>query len=75
MSEIITDGEDGFLLEPRNPLVWANKIKKIFTLSAEERLRISQNAQKKILEKFSTEAVLPQMLEYYEGVIFHNKQK
>jgi glycosyltransferase involved in cell wall biosynthesis len=69
MSEIITDGEDGFLLEPRNPLVWANKIKEVFALSAEERLRISQNAQKKIRGKFSTEVIIPQMLEYYEDVI------
>jgi glycosyltransferase involved in cell wall biosynthesis len=69
MSEIITDGEDGFLLEPRNPQKWAKKIKEVFTLSPEERLRISQNAQKKIREKFSVEVIIPQMVDYYHSVI------
>jgi glycosyltransferase involved in cell wall biosynthesis len=69
MNEIITDGEDGFLLEPRNPQKWAEKIKEVFALSHEERLRISQNAQKKIREKFSTEVIIPQMVDYYYSVI------
>jgi glycosyltransferase involved in cell wall biosynthesis len=69
MSEIITDGEDGFLLKPRNPQKWAEKIKEIFALSQEEYLYISQNAQKKIREKFSIEVIMPQMVDYYQSVI------
>jgi glycosyltransferase involved in cell wall biosynthesis len=69
MSEVIADGEDGFLLEPRNPQRWAEKIQEIFTLLDEERLRISQNAQKKIRKKFSMEIIIPQMIEYYENVM------
>jgi glycosyltransferase involved in cell wall biosynthesis len=69
MNEIIIDGENGFLLEPRNPQKWAEKIKEVFALSQEERLRISQNAQKRIREKFSTEVIIPQMVDYYHSVI------
>jgi glycosyltransferase involved in cell wall biosynthesis len=69
MSEIITDGEDGFLLEPRNPLVWANKIKEIFSLNEDKRFCISSNAKKKIHEKFNTDVIIPQMIEYYQWVI------
>jgi glycosyltransferase involved in cell wall biosynthesis len=73
MSEIITDGKDGFLLEPRNPRKWADKIKEVFALPPDERSRISQNAQKTIRKKFSMEAILPQMVEYYEDVIKQHK--
>jgi glycosyltransferase involved in cell wall biosynthesis len=73
MCEIITDGEDGFLLEPRNPRKWAEKIKEVFALSPDERLRISQNAQKTIREKFSMEEILPQIVKYYDGVVKRHK--
>lgn len=69
MSEIITDGEDGFLLPPQNPELWAAKIEEVLALPLDEKQRISTNAAKKIKAKFSVDVVAWQMEKYYIDVI------
>ncbi|HWB90205.1 MAG TPA: glycosyltransferase family 4 protein, partial [Puia sp.] len=43
--EIITDGEDGFLFDHRDPESFAQKLKHILSLSDEEVLRLQKNAR------------------------------
>lgn len=69
MSEIIEDGVDGFLIEPKRPADLAKKIREVHGLSAEQKETICKSAQKKILEKFEMSHVGKQMLDYYETII------
>ena len=69
MSEIIEDGVDGFLIEPKKPDILAQKILFVTSLPAEQKKAILKNAQKKVQEKFEMSHVGKQMLDYYETVI------
>lgn len=69
MSEIIEDGVDGFLIEPKRPADLAKKIREVHGLSAEQKETICKSAHKKILEKFEMSHVGKQMLDYYETII------
>lgn len=74
MSEIIDDGKNGFLVEPKNPQLLAEKIKQILSLDEEEKKIISMNAIKRIKENFSLEVILKQTLDYYNKVIEKEKK-
>lgn len=69
MKEIIEDGKDGFLIQPKNPKAIADKIKFILQLTTEQLHTISINAHNKIINKFSTDYIISQMLAYYNQVI------
>lgn len=69
MGEIITDGVDGFLIQPHNAQALAKKLQNVLTLDGEERTRLSQNAQRKIRDKFSMDVITRQMTEYYQYII------
>lgn len=69
MKEIITNGKDGFLISPHNPLMLADTIKKVLNLSDREKEVISLNAQQKIKNKFSMEVITHDLLQYYNDVI------
>jgi glycogen synthase len=69
MSEIIEDEVDGFLVEPKDPLQLANKIKYILSLPEEKKIQIRIKAQEKIKHTFDMKIVLPKMLRFYEKVI------
>jgi glycogen synthase len=69
MAEIIEDGADGFLVEPKDPLKLANKIEYILSLPEEKKLQIRKKAQEKIKTNFDMKVVLPKMLQFYEKVI------
>lgn len=69
IKEIIEDGKDGFLIPPRNPQILANKIQYILQLTPEQLYTISINAHSKIINKFSTDYIVSQMLIYYNQVI------
>ena len=74
MSEIIEDGKNGFLVEPKNSIALAKRIKEILQLSSEEKEKISNNAIKRIRDNFSMEVILNQTLEYYKSVISKEKR-
>ena len=74
MSEIIEDGKNGFLVEPKNPQLLAEKIKQILSLDEEEKKIISRNAIKRIKENFSFEVILKQTLDFYNKVIEKEKK-
>lgn len=74
MSEIIEDGKSGFLVEPKNPVILAKRIKEILLLNSEEKEIISNNAVKRIKDNFSMEVILNQTLDYYKSVISKEKR-
>lgn len=69
MAEIITDGVDGFLLPPKSPELWADKIVEVCEMSVQRKQDISAKAQQRIREVFSLDTVSRQMEEFYRQVI------
>lgn len=69
MSEIITDGKNGFLLPPKHPKQWADKIIEVQELGETRKQEISKNAQQRIKETFSLEIISKKMEEFYMEVI------
>ena len=74
MAEIINDGVNGFLLPPKNPQLWAKKIKEVFVLPSAQKEQISTNAIERIRTTFSLEVIAHRMEEYYKEVIESCKQ-
>lgn len=74
MSEIIEDGKSGFLVEPKNPIALAKRIKEILLLNSEEKEIISNNAVERIKYNFSMKVILNQTLDYYKSVISKGKR-
>jgi len=66
--DVITNGSDGFLAEPRNVHDIA---KKIILLAEDEKLRkiMSLNGRKKVLEKFSWDKVTTEIEDYYYYIL------
>lgn len=75
ISEIIQDGENGFLMEPKNPEDLAKKLEKVLSLNLERKREISVNATRRIKTAFSSGVIISQMLEYYQWVIKDFKRK
>jgi glycosyltransferase involved in cell wall biosynthesis len=64
ISEIIDNGEDGYLIEKRNPKVFAEKCLLLYK-STQLRQRIAQAAREKIARSFSVEHMAAQYYELY----------
>ncbi len=73
MSEVIKDGENGFIVEPKNMELLASRIKEILSMSNDELVTISDNARKRIKDNFSLDVILKQTMEYYNWVIGNEK--
>ena len=73
--EIITEGVTGFMVVPHSPEQLAKKIKYVAYLSPQEKIRISKAARKHIVENFSINRLLDEMLIYYNFIIKDFKQK
>lgn len=69
MSEIIEDGKSGFLVEPRDSKILAEKIRQLLKLDTKQRVIISNNAKQRIKKAFSMDIVLERQIEYYKYVI------
>ncbi|MFX0126475.1 MAG: glycosyltransferase family 4 protein, partial [Candidatus Hodarchaeota archaeon] len=69
MAEIIRDGIDGFLVQPKNAFLLAAAIKKVINLSSEEKAKIRKEAKRRILENYDNSAIVPQLLHFYKTVI------
>lgn len=63
--EVITNGENGFLVESKNPAALAGKIK---TLAEDENLRqqFSNNNQQKVKDQFNLEDTIKKTLQIYK---------
>lgn len=66
--EIITEGVNGFLVEPRNSKLLAEKIEKILALSPIEKAKIVYNAQRTVKERFSLDIIITKLNEYYDSI-------
>lgn len=75
MSEIIEDGKSGFLLSPKNPKAWAEKIKEVCALFDERKNEMRKNAHEKIMQCFDMDVIIPQMVDYYQYVIDDYKKR
>ena len=73
MSEIIKDGEDGFLVAPKNKKLLQNKIIEILALEKTNKEAIKFSAGNKVLNKFSEKQILKEMVSFYNQVININK--
>lgn len=67
-TEIIEDGVDGFLVSPGKPKELEKAIERLF-LSGDLRKSVAQNARDKVLNKYSIDVVVPQIVQYYERII------
>lgn len=75
MNEIITNGEDGFLVKPKNIKLLKNKIIEILSLDKSDKEAVRFLAKKKVLNKFSEKIVIKEMLSFYDEVIVDYKKK
>ena len=69
MAEIITDGIEGFLVEPQNSTLLADKIEQALYLSKKDVSILKDRAKKRIYKQFSSDRIIRQLEEYYLSVI------
>ncbi len=69
MSEVIDDEVDGFLVQPKNSSILAERIHNILQLSDPSKNQIREKALLKVMTTFDTKRIVPQMMAYYRGVI------
>ena len=67
-SEIIDDGINGFLVNPKNHQEYAQRVLEVLD-STELQKELGINGRKKIAEKFSIEVVAKQSLAFYKSII------
>jgi glycosyltransferase involved in cell wall biosynthesis len=67
-TEIIDDGVDGFLVNPKDHTTYANKIVALLE-DPELQIQFGTAARKKVEHKFSMEIVAKQSLAFYEKMI------
>ena len=67
-TEIIDDGINGLLVSPGRPEELGRAIEKLL-LSGDLRKFVAQNARDKVLNKYSIDVVVPQIVQYYERII------
>jgi len=65
LPENIVNGKTGWLFDDHNPELLVEKIEMVLDLQAEEKLTISQNAQKRVKEVFNIEKQQKEFLDFY----------
>lgn len=75
MSEIITDGKDGFLCPPRSPRLLAQTLERALALSPDQRAQMASRARNRIEQAFGMQAVIPRIISYYQNVINIHKHE
>ena len=73
MAEVIRDGIDGFLVEPKKPELLAECINKAISLPEGRRKAMKEQAKRRILENYDNSVVVPQMTDFYSEVIQQRK--
>lgn len=66
--EIIKDGENGFMVEPENPELLAEKIKQIAEMSSDELYEIRCRAQSDVEDISSVEKTMQSYVDVYEKI-------
>jgi glycosyltransferase involved in cell wall biosynthesis len=65
--EVITDGEEGLLAEPMDPLDLASKMRELLADSRRRR-QMGQKGRRKVVKTFTVERVVDRLEEFYESV-------
>ncbi len=68
ITELIADGETGFLVEPESPEALAEGLIRAATLGGEDRRRMSRATRESVSRRFSHEEILSQYLNLYRGL-------
>jgi len=68
ISEVIENGEDGYLIEKRDPKAFAEKCFLLYK-NKQLRLRMARAAREKIVKSFSAENMAAQYHELYLNVV------
>ena len=74
LAEIVTDGVDGFLIDRRDPALFAEKCLAL-CLDVKQRKNMAQAARTKVVERFSVDRMVTGYLELYFSVIGHVEAK
>lgn len=75
MSEIIRNGENGFLVPRKNSAVLYCTIKNVLQLNDTEKTKIKDAARRTIDDEFSIQKISSEMESFYERVVNDNNQK
>lgn len=67
-NNVVADGYNGYLCEPRNSKDLAEKMEKIILLSEGERIKLGMNGRKKIIEEFDENIVILKYMEEIQNV-------
>jgi D-inositol-3-phosphate glycosyltransferase len=67
-SEVITPGEDGYLVEPTNREELAEALVKVLS-DESERFRVGENAHRKVVERYTWDRIAERTMEVYREVL------
>lgn len=67
--EVVTEGENGFLCQPRDAVDLARQMRRMLTLPVEQRERLGQAGRKKMVEHFDEKIVIAHYLHCIEEII------
>jgi hypothetical protein len=66
--EVMTDGETGFTIDPKDHQLYAERICQLLMDPALAK-KMGTAARERVVERFSTEVVVKRNIEFYEGVV------
>lgn len=69
MAEIIEEGVDGFLIEPKSPQILSETIEMVYRLPLAQKIQISENAKQKVSKDFNSQNIVPELVDYFESTI------
>ena len=69
MREVIHDKKNGYIIPLREPVMMAKKIKEFISMNETERIYISDNARKTILDKYLLREQIDKMVSLYQNVL------
>ncbi len=75
MTEIIDDGIEGLLVEPKRPALLAEKLKQALDLSPNEVQAFRSRAHQRLKSQVSTNVILNQMEDYYQEIVKENSKR
>jgi glycosyltransferase involved in cell wall biosynthesis len=66
---VVSDGQDGFLVEPNSPPDLAEKLGTLLSLTASERLAMGARGRAKVIERYTWEKVTAQLESVYQQAL------
>ncbi|MDD3182728.1 MAG: glycosyltransferase family 4 protein [Alphaproteobacteria bacterium] len=73
--DTVIEGETGWLLPPKDPVLWAQRIEQALSLSPSEHRRMAQIARAYVEDHFSDHAMVAQTLAVYDDVSKESHKK